>query len=575
MNDILPILPGVINMTESNLDLNDALEELSDRNSDRWNLSACGVTRYFTQIPALIDTDAYVPSTPRGRVLLVGGLSGSQADVDLALQALKLFADSDNSRIALSAVPCVNPDGLASSDGSSNGSGGNPTAGYPPEGDYYGHETDPESRYLWRFASLQAPDLILEVRAGDSTTWEANAAADEYAATLGASDAGPADSFISAIGTGNPTGLAPIPGLRLTCSSDSLESELAGLWSIPSDSPSAARKELDARRSRTPLEVAKILDGTYGHKLDPVIYTQGVAVSGRLRLKKLDPSGADPVPSILSFVEQHAADLDSIWPGEPGGASLAGVVWADELAEATGDKRFVDVLMNAADRYVASPKGTAPTPANADFHPEDMFYCGTLLGKAFAASGDSKYIDMLAQFMTDTGIQQDDGLCWHGRAGEYYWGRGNGFALMGLNETLTYMPNDHADRPAIMNMYTRLMDGMIANQNQTGLINQVVDNPGSYQEHTGTAMLGISIARGLRNGWIDSSYEAPLNLAWQGINERVDGEGNIVDGCTGTGVQPSMRAVLDREGLFGYDDRTGSMAIWFATEMAQYFQSKS
>ena len=54
---------------------------------------------------------------------------------------------------------------------------------------------------------------------------------------------------------------------------------------------------------------------------------------------------------------------------------------------------------------------------------------------------------------------------------------------------------------------------------------------------------------------------------WRALSERIDDDGGVVDGCISTGVMPDMRAYLDRAALSGHDDRTGSMALWFACEM--------
>ena len=53
------------------------------------------------------------------------------------------------------------------------------------------------------------------------------------------------------------------------------------------------------------------------------------------------------------------------------------------------------------------------------------------------------------------------------------------------------------------------------------------------------------------------------------MSERIDEAGGVVDGCISTGVMPDTRAYLNRTAVNGYDDRTGSLALWFACEMAQ------
>ena len=192
---------------------------------------------------------------------------------------------------------------------------------------------------------------------------------------------------------------------------------------------------------------------------------------------------------------------------------------------------------------------------------------GAMLGRAYALTGDSRYTDLLVKFLLDAGTQQDNGMFWHCRSAPFYWGRGNGFAALGLAETLTYLPEDHPGREEILNIYRKLLDAVAATQYMSGMYPQVLNVPGSYQEFTATCMMGIALARGLRLGWLGPDYRPALELAWQGVAERTDGQGNVVDGCVSTGVQGSLQEYLDRPAIFGRDDRSGGMALWFAVEM--------
>ena len=143
---------------------------------------------------------------------------------------------------------------------------------------------------------------------------------------------------------------------------------------------------------------------------------------------------------------------------------------------------------------------------------------------------------------------------------------------MGLTETLTYLPEDHPDRSDIIDMYLDLLDSLRDLQRQSGMLPQVLDFPGSFDEFTATCMMGYSIARGLRRGWLDAEWRAPLELAWQGVAERIDDVGNVVDACASTGVQQNVRDYLDRPAIYGFDDRSGGMALWFALEMERLAQ---
>ena len=199
---------------------------------------------------------------------------------------------------------------------------------------------------------------------------------------------------------------------------------------------------------------------------------------------------------------------------------------------------------------------------------------GAILGRVFQATGNTNYLEILTQFLLDGGIQQDNGLFWHCRSAPFVWGRGNGFALMGLSETLTYLPETHPSRGKILEMYLALINALRGCQQPSGMLPQMLDVPGSYQEFTATCMFGYAAARGIRRGWLDASFIEPLQLAWQGVAERIDDEGNVVDACASTGVQGNLREYLDRPAIFGFDDRSGGMALWFAVELERLAQER-
>jgi rhamnogalacturonyl hydrolase YesR len=301
--------------------------------------------------------------------------------------------------------------------------------------------------------------------------------------------------------------------------------------------------------------------------LDPVNYTQGVGISGRLRLVRLNQQDETTAASIAQLVEPYVSGAQAMFGDRAGGANLAGLIWGEELSEATGDRRYADLIVNVADRYQPGVNDGAPPPCDPDFRTEDMFMAGAMLGRAFSITGQERYLDLLVKFLIDTRIQQANGLFWHCRSAPYFWGRGNGFAALGLTETLTYLPESHPAKDALLDMYRRLMDGLVQVQEQSGMLPQILDFPGSYHEFTATCMAGYALARGLGRGWLNSSYQAVLDRAWQGVSERIDGEGNVVDGCVSTGVQGNLKDYLDRPAIFGFDDRSGGMALWFAVEM--------
>ena len=558
------------------------LQQLIAASRGLWSLDAAGLTRSQTAIPALLHHEAYVTETPRTRVLLLSGLSGEKADTALALAVLKLYLDGGEAlsdSVALSAMPCGNPDGMALGVAPENGAGGRPAENYPPVVGFFNDRRDPEQRYLWRWVGLQAPDLILEVQAGEEVSWVSSASATLLSPTIEATRMEEAaGSFLAALGSHMANGLGAVPGLRLTAPAAALPEELSRLWSVLQQTPglrnSPARRELYVRSTRPPLGIARLMATLYGHTLDPVVYTQGMSLSGRLRLARLDPTYADPSAAIADVVAPYV-DGDKPWfEGEPGTPALAGLIWAMQLAESTRERRYADLAVQMADYYQPDADSGAPPPSDPDFRTEDMFMNGAMLGRAFRLTGETRYLDLLTQFLLAARTQQDDGLFWHARSTPWFWGRGNGFAALGYSETLTYLPEDHPDRATLIDQHVRHLAALRARQHPSGMVPQVLDTPGSYHEFTATCMTGYAMARALRRGWLDESYRESVDRAWRGVTERIDDAGGLVDCCTDTGAQDSLQAYLDRPAVFGRDNRGGGMAMWFALEMEQLRRSQ-
>lgn len=555
----------------------DKLLELIDsiraRASMPWSDDGAGITRLDTPIAALAHPDAYNDESDRHRVLLLGGLTGSADDVEALASVLEAYSTNRKlrNRVALSVIPCANPDGLNSDEASGNGSGGNPAEGYPPEGGFFNHETDPEARYLWRYIGFMAPDYILEVRAADSAGWECSSVPSQVSDALDASPIADDGGLLSALGADCPNDLGRIPGIRLNAPVGEVAERANALWDILDRDPNArkseARNALDSRRDREPIEVAAKLVNHYGDTLDPVIYTQGVSISGRLRYAALNDSVEEYANGVASLVQPYLSGERAWFGDSDGGANYAGIVWADEMYEATGDSRYRDLLLSIADRFRGNDIGLPPPPCDPDYRTEDMFFAGAILGRAYDLTDDISYLDIQTAFLLEADIQVESGLFKHCRSVPYHWGRGNGFAAMGYAETLTYLPEDHPDRDSLISIHKRHLNALMAHQRPSNMFSQLLNLPGTYQELTAVCMVGYSAARGLRLGWLDESYRAFVNSLWRAASERIGPDGEVVDGCTGTGAVNDRRFYIDRAAEYGRDDRTGNLALWFAVEM--------
>jgi rhamnogalacturonyl hydrolase YesR len=201
---------------------------------------------------------------------------------------------------------------------------------------------------------------------------------------------------------------------------------------------------------------------------------------------------------------------------------------------------------------------------------DSVFMGTTIVAQAGALTGERKYFDMAdrhLRFMEKLDLRPD-GLYRHQPTTDAAWGRGNGFAALGLALTLAELPRDTEGYEHALASYRSLMAALAPLQNRDGLWRNVVNYPGTYAEFSGTAMIGFALQRGLDAGWISGrDYQRAVDRAWVAVNSRSSSDGKFIDVCESTALQPSAVAYLRRAALLGEDARGGAMAMLFATEL--------
>src|SRR5262249_35307366 len=133
----------------------------------------------------------------------------------------------------------------------------------------------------------------------------------------------------------------------------------------------------------------------------------------------------------------------------------------------------------------AAAKEKAPgEPEYGQGWTDDMFMAASVLARSGARPGRERDMDAAGRLLTTYAakLQQPNGLFNHAVAGPAAWGRGNGFAALGLAETLARMPAAHQARPQLLEIFRRQMAGVRENQAPDGAWRQIVDEPGAYRE---------------------------------------------------------------------------------------------
>jgi unsaturated rhamnogalacturonyl hydrolase len=253
-------------------------------------------------------------------------------------------------------------------------------------------------------------------------------------------------------------------------------------------------------------------------------------------------------------------------PVEPRADSAAGRAMYETSSDRAAARALADqgVLLAAAEKAPAMPEyGQGWT--------DDMFMATSVLAPSGARAGHERDLDLAARLLIEyaSRLQQASGLFHHAANGPAAWGRGNGFAALGLMETLTRMRPSHPARASVLAIYRRQMAAALAHQAPDGMWRQIIDAPGSYREESATAMLLSAMARGVRLGWLDRSYLPAIRRAWRALSAHITDEGAVIDVCASTGAGPTRRYYLDRPAVTGADDRGGAMPLLAALEVHQ------
>lgn len=545
------------------------LEEVAVNDPGAYAVDAAGMSRSGRRMWSLEPT---VPlDQARRRVVILGGLDGSSDGAAAAVDVLKwyftlpaLSAFRDEWQVA--AVPCVYVDRCGGADPGAAAATAPPV--FPPVGGYFNDEDDPGSRFLWRWIAMQAPDLVLDLRKGDSVAWSANRQAADLMSGTSTPDGA---SLAAALGADDAAGLGAVPVLQLSAPPAELAQTASSLLSLlpmrDALEVSPMRAAADTRRARTAEEVARMLALRYPAK-PSMSYIPALAWSGALRLAELTGdrtlrekpladmtpllSGTAPAiaePYLLTSLAGHLAFLD------------LGRMDQREDAVALGRKAADFILPDRPGELVRFPRAWT----------DDMFMATSVWARAVRATGDRRYAAAAGRLLTAYAetLQRPDGLFVHATDAPYAWGRGNGFAAFGMMEALTAFGEEWPARARVVEATTALMQALRANQAADGMWRQVIDEPGSYRELTVTAMTIAAMARGIRLGWIDVSYRPVLDRAWQALLMRVAEDGTLLDVCAGTGAGPAKQYYLDRPATSGADDRGGAMALVAAVEMLE------
>jgi rhamnogalacturonyl hydrolase YesR len=511
-------------------------------------VSAAGVTRAEAPLYTLENPSPFDASSQR-RLVIVAGLDGDERSPAAALEAVRWFKTSASRSLrqawTVSALPSAHS--------------ARPFH-FPPEGGFFDAAEQPEPRYAWRWVTFQAPDVVLEIHGGDALSWRATGVPGVANSAL------PAGSLAAAISAANEsdTGAAPAVLATIARETDGRQLLQQVLKAASSIARSSLHARLAARAAREPLAIARLLAARYPQNAI-VSYIPSVAWTNTLRLADAT-NDASLRDAVRRQTQPWTSGAKPLFGDRAALTAAAGTMIYAELAE-RGDQSARSLAVQGAEAAIA--EGANGIAQNGGGWTDDMFMSGAILARSGKMPGRAGDLDVLARRLISYShrLQREDGIFVHFTDGRQAWGRGNGFAALGLAEALDSLAATHPSRAEILSIYRRQMSAMKNMQAPDGMWRQIIDEPGSYREESATAMTLSAMARGVRHGWLDESFRPVIARAWRGLAAHITESGEIVDVCTSTGSGPTRRYYFDRAAISGADDRGGAMALMAAMEL--------
>lgn len=245
-----------------------------------------------------------------------------------------------------------------------------------------------------------------------------------------------------------------------------------------------------------------------------------------------------------------------------------------------GDKKYLSALHLLKDQINYHPRTTDGGFWHKKRYPNQMWLDGLYMVEPFYAEYSQRFNqsenfnDIAKQFIQMEAHARDPktGLLYHGwdesrkekwsdsvtGLSKNFWGRAMGWYGMGLVDVLDYFPVGHPKRDSLVQILKRFSKAILKVQDPaSGVWYQVLDKPtakGNYKEGSATAMLIYTLAKGVRNGYLDKSILPAVNKAYTGMVKNFIGKDSLGRTC--------VNKVCAVAGLGGNPYRDGSFEYY-------------
>jgi unsaturated rhamnogalacturonyl hydrolase len=186
---------------------------------------------------------------------------------------------------------------------------------------------------------------------------------------------------------------------------------------------------------------------------------------------------------------------------------------------------------------------------------DSLYHVPTFLAALARATGDASFateaVDAWRSHVALLRHPQGPLLCHNhdvgsGRWRGYGWGRGNGWALLGLVDLLDTLPARHADRRSLIAELKSLAKAILPLQDASGFWRTLLHDREAYLEASTAAFFGAAFTKAHRLGLLGTEYAQAADRAWAATTSRIDAEGGLfgVSGVTWAAAAPAEDLAL-------------------------------
>ncbi|HEV2325707.1 MAG TPA: glycoside hydrolase family 88 protein [Terracidiphilus sp.] len=213
-----------------------------------------------------------------------------------------------------------------------------------------------------------------------------------------------------------------------------------------------------------------------------------------------------------------------------------------ELYKLTGREMYLDRALALAKLLLDSPRSSRGArllrpDANRHIYVDCLYSDPPLFCRLGLITGEKEWFDVAASYAQEFWDVLVDGrmpLLYHGYSEDssgpigLLWGRGAGWALLGLVDTLADMPESAKGRDTLLANLKAMAGALRELQAADGAWHTVLDHPETYLENSIACFACAGFLKGMRTGLLDSSFEESANRSWHALSGAILPNGQLL-----------------------------------------------